>query len=66
MGEKGVGRFAAAKLGDRLELISKTEGTGEVQLDIDWSAFEDDDKYLDDVEVRLNVVEHGMTLAHMD
>ena len=59
LGEKGVGRFAAAKLGDRLELISKTEGTGEVQLDIDWSAFEDDDKYLDDVEVRLNVVEHG-------
>lgn len=59
LGEKGVGRFAAAKLGDRLELISKAEGTGEVQLEIDWSAFEDDDKYLDDVEVSLDVVEHG-------
>ena len=59
LGEKGVGRFAAAKLGDRLELVSKAEGTGEVQLDIDWSAFEDDDKYLDDVELSLDVVEHG-------
>lgn len=59
LGEKGVGRFAAAKLGHRLELISKAEGTGEVHLDIDWSAFEDDDKYLDDVEVKLDVVEHG-------
>lgn len=59
LGEKGVGRFAAAKLGDRLELISKAESTGEVRLDIDWSAFEDYDKYLDDVEVKLEVVEHG-------
>ena len=59
LGEKGVGRFAAAKLGDRLELISKAEGTGEVRLDVDWSAFEDHDKYLDDVEVNLDVVEHG-------
>lgn len=59
LGEKGVGRFAAAKLGDRLELFSKAKGTGEVHLDIDWSAFEDDGKYLDDVEVRLDVVEHG-------
>ena len=59
LGEKGVGRFAAAKLGDRLELISKAEGTGEVQLDIDWSAFDDDSKYLEDVEVSLDLVEHG-------
>ena len=59
LGEKGVGRFAAAKLGGRLELISKAEVTGEVQLDIDWSAFDDDSKYLEDVEVSLDVVEHG-------
>lgn len=59
LGEKGVGRFAAAKLGDRLELISKSEGTSEVQLAVDWSAFEDDEKYLDDVEVSLDVVARG-------
>ena len=59
LGEKGVGRFAAAKLGDRLELVSKAEGTGEVRLDVDWSAFEHDDKYLEDVEVTLEIVEHG-------
>ena len=59
LGEKGVGRFASAKLGDRLELVSKAEGTGEVRLDIDWSAFEDGAKYLDDIEVRLEVVEQG-------
>ncbi len=59
LGEKGVGRFATAKLGDRLELISKADGTGEVQLDIDWSAFDDDNMYLEDVEVSLDVVEHG-------
>ena len=59
LGEKGVGRFAAAKLGDRLELVSKAESTGEVRLDVDWSAFEHDDKYLEDVEVTLEIVEHG-------
>ena len=55
LGEKGVGRFAAAKLGDRLELASKSEGSEEVHLQLDWSDFRDDTKYLEDIELDLQV-----------
>ena len=55
LGEKGVGRFASAKLGDRLELVSKTQGGEEVNLKLDWRDFRDDDKYLEDVELYLRV-----------
>ncbi len=36
LGEKGVGRFAAAKLGDRLELASKAADGDEVHLELRW------------------------------
>ena len=53
LGEKGVGRFAAAKLGDILTLTSKTAEGEEVRLGLDWRAFDDDSKYLEDVEIDL-------------
>ena len=59
LGEKGVGRFAAAKLGTSLELISKTQEDEEVKLKIDWSAFDTDDKYLDEIEFALDVTDEG-------
>lgn len=55
LGEKGVGRFAAAKLGDRLELASKAESSEEVHLQVDWMDFRDDTKYLEDIELNLQV-----------
>lgn len=51
LGEKGVGRFATAKLGERLEIISKMEEAEEVRLRVDWSEFENADLYLDQVNV---------------
>ena len=55
LGEKGVGRFAAAKLGDRMELASKADGRQEVHLQLDWEDFRDDAKYLEDIELDLQV-----------
>lgn len=55
LGEKGVGRFAAAKLGDRLELTSKTDVGDEVRLQLNWEDFRDDTKYLEDIELNLEV-----------
>ena len=59
LGEKGVGRFAAAKLGTSLKLTSKTKEDEEVQLEIDWSTFDTDDKYLDEVQFALEVTDDG-------
>ena len=36
IGEKGVGRFAAHKLGDRITLITKAASSDECVVDIDW------------------------------
>jgi len=51
LGEKGVGRFAAAKLSRELEIISRPEDSDEVTLRIDWSDFEDENAYLDQVPI---------------
>lgn len=49
LGEKGVGRFAAQQLGRRLELVSRAEGRDEVVTEIDWTAFETGNAFLEDV-----------------
>ena len=36
VGEKGLGRFAAHKLGNRIKLVSRSKGSDECQVDIDW------------------------------
>ncbi|WP_419839388.1 sensor histidine kinase [Candidatus Poriferisodalis sp.] len=51
LGEKGVGRFATAKLGEQLEITSKMKNHDEVRLRVDWSDFENADLYLDQVDV---------------
>ena len=52
LGEKGVGRFAAHKLGDVVELITRAKGSDtEVHLVVDWQEFKED-KYLDEVPIR--------------
>ncbi|MGE5573001.1 MAG: ATP-binding protein [Bacteroidota bacterium] len=53
LGEKGVGRFAAHRLGRRLSVRTKAASEPlENRLEIDWRQYDDPDKYLDEVENR--------------
>ncbi len=36
LGEKGLGRFAVHKLGDRIQLVTRAKGKKECVVDIDW------------------------------
>ena len=38
LGEKGLGRFAVHKLGDRIELVTRAAGQPECVVSIDWAA----------------------------
>jgi signal transduction histidine kinase len=52
LGEKGVGRFAAQQIGDKLKMISKTDETQqELVVDVDWKIFDTNSLDLQDVEV---------------
>lgn len=52
LGEKGVGRFAVHKLGQKIDVITKAEHSPEIALTIDWNSLEDC-KYIDDTEVEI-------------
>lgn len=50
LGEKGIGRFAAMRLASELELVTRARGSDkEVYAIFDWTQFEDEQKYLDEV-----------------
>lgn len=51
LGEKGVGRFAAAKLAEELQLVSRVANGSEVEVRLNWADFEDEEKYLDQVNI---------------
>lgn len=53
LGEKGIGRFGAHKLGENIELISKKDGCKEAHLKINWRDFDNDDM-LDKVPINLS------------
>ncbi len=51
LGEKGVGRFAADKLGTELELVTRSKSSDqETVLQVFWHHFDNEDKYLEDVK----------------
>lgn len=51
LGEKGVGRFAADKLGSELELVTRSRNSDrEIVLRVFWHHFDNDDSYLEDVK----------------
>jgi hypothetical protein len=53
LGEKGIGRFAASRLATTLEVVTRRAGEDrEIRALFDWSQFDDEQKYLDQVEVR--------------
>lgn len=59
LGEKGLGRFAVHKLGDRIELITRAEGNPECVVTIDWDALIEKPFLSDaDVTVRTRPAEH--------
>ena len=52
LGEKGIGRFAASRLANNLEVVTRRTGEGrEIRALFDWSQFDDEQKYLDQAEV---------------
>lgn len=51
LGEKGVGRLAACKLGDRLILTTRAKGQPEYHMRIDWAKLIDDHDYIEKVGV---------------
>jgi len=56
-GEKGIGRFASAKLSSNLRIISKVVDDNEVVVDFNWKDFEDNNLYLDEVKCSWEVRE---------
>lgn len=56
-GEKGIGRFASAKLASTLKMITKTKDDNESVVDFNWADFANDDKYLDQVKCSWQVRE---------
>jgi signal transduction histidine kinase len=54
LGEKGIGRFAAHKLGDRIRLVTRMRNEPEYVVTIDWTSFDPDaPTFLEDVPVRI-------------
>lgn len=52
LGEKGVGRFAAQQIGNKLTIISKSNNSNqELLVEIDWTKFDNNKLDLRDVEV---------------
>lgn len=50
MGQKGIGRFGAHKLGRKIQLITRSNNNDEIVVEVDWSDFQKK-KYLADVPV---------------
>lgn len=56
LGEKGVGRFAASRLANSLELISKKSASpNEAYAFFDWTQFDDEEKFLDEIKIQTDV-----------
>lgn len=49
-GEKGIGRFASAKLSSTLKMYTKSEDDNEVCATFNWNDFSDESKYLDQIK----------------
>ena len=53
LGEKGIGRLSAMRLGDGLSVrTAKATDKSYNLIDIDWSAFDDASKMIEDIEVK--------------
>lgn len=57
IGEKGIGRFGAHKLGNLIEMTTKSANANEVFVRIDWTQFAEH-RYLEEVPIRIVEREH--------
>lgn len=55
LGEKGIGRLAGARLADEMLVTTRKADADEIQLLIDWHAFDRPGAYLDEIEVAWDV-----------
>ena len=54
LGEKGLGRFAVHKLGNRIEVVTRAKGADECVVEIDWMELISKE-FLDEAPVRIRV-----------
>lgn len=53
LGEKGIGRLSAMRLGDRLSVrTTQTNNKNFNLIDIDWSKFDDASKMIEDIDIK--------------
>lgn len=52
LGEKGLGRLAVHKIGKKTEIVTRRKDEEhETRMILDWTLFEDETKFLDDIEI---------------
>ena len=57
LGEKGIGRFASAKLARSLTLVTRVPHGDEIVARFNWANFESSDKYLDEIKCEWEIRE---------
>ena len=53
LGNKGIGRLAMMRLGNRARVISWTKPDDAHEINFDWQLFEDASKQIDDIQIRV-------------
>lgn len=57
LGNKGIGRFATARLGDIIQLTTRAEKeTNETYFELDWEQFKNEDLFLDQIIYNWEVI----------
>lgn len=69
-GEKGIGRFASAKLSEKLKIVTRAKSENEVIATFNWEDFSNDDAYLDEVKCSWEVkhpndIKNTGTILHL-
>ncbi len=64
LGEKGIGRFASAKLSRKLEMITRVKDGNEIYAHFNWEDFNNENKYLDEVNCKWEVREPQIIEKH--
>ncbi|WP_226294963.1 ATP-binding protein [Pectobacterium carotovorum] len=59
LGEKGVGRLAVHKLGESLQLNTRTENEGEIEIKINWPSLIDGAEFIDQTLVNIEILENS-------
>lgn len=64
LGEKGIGRFASAKLSKKMDMITKTKNGNEIHVSFNWDEFDNEKKYLDEVDCEWEVRSPNLIKTH--